>query len=254
VADAEETAQQRMPADQGADFRGPGWTVLRGAFESLARFREARVFHPRGVVLSGELRTCPGSPLGDLPHGPVQVVARLSKGGGLPGSVPDVLGLAVRVTAPTKPWDLTLASAGRAGLGPMLLRPSWNWTTASYSSLAPYRGRSGLVWLLARCTERRPTSSSLEAVHRLVEQQPLEIEVSAAGLGEAPRLAGHIQLQRAQADRPWPAFDPMTNPPPGLSLYPGWLSRVREVAYVGSRAGRDPRAARSGQGRLDAVD
>jgi hypothetical protein len=68
--------------------------TVKAGFRGLAALRRARAFHPVGLVLRGELR-----PVADdlpWPSGPVAVVARLSKGAGTPGRLPDALGLAVR--------------------------------------------------------------------------------------------------------------------------------------------------------------
>lgn len=60
--------------------------------------------------------------------------------------------------------------------------------------------------------------------------------LSGDGWREAARLTLHTVLPGTEANRV--AFDPMTNHPPGLRMSPRWLSRMRERAYQGSRAGR----------------
>ncbi|WP_431902988.1 hypothetical protein [Amycolatopsis thermoflava] len=175
--------------------------VVRPVFGALARLRHARVFHPRGVLLRGTLETLAPGELPLPPSGPV--VARLSKGAGLPRGMPDILGLALRIPTDDGPWDLTLASASAR----VLLRPARGWRRAVFSSLVPYRVAAGLRWILA------------------------EVD------GPATPVA-RIELDPPLGDGERPSFDPMLHSPPGARLYPDWLSRLREPAYQGSRAGR----------------
>ena len=60
--------------------------------------RRARAFHPRGLMLAGELTTDKESRL-PLNAGVRPVIARISKGAGTPGGAPDIVGLAVRIPA-----------------------------------------------------------------------------------------------------------------------------------------------------------
>jgi hypothetical protein len=60
---------------------------LTAIFRGLAGLRHARAFHPRGLMLAGELTTEEKSPL-PLDAGVRPVIARLSKGVGTPGGLP----------------------------------------------------------------------------------------------------------------------------------------------------------------------
>jgi hypothetical protein len=154
-------------AQTSASSQRPLTTIFRG----LAGLRRARAFHPRGLMLAGELTTEEKSPL-PLNTGVRPVIARVSKGVGTPGGAPDILGLAVRIPTEnglSRSWDLALSSSG-----------------------------SGAV------------------------------------------------LPATEANRV--AFDPMTNHPPELRMSPRWLSRIRERAYQGSRAGRGASASPSSSG------
>ncbi|PRC58874.1 phosphodiesterase, partial [Mycobacterium sp. ITM-2017-0098] len=82
------------------------------------------------------------APDGDgLPISSGEVIGRLSKGVGTPGSLPDFAGLAWRMHGDPdgpQPWDvLTVSSAARVAL-----RPVAGWPAAQYSTLMPlgYRG------------------------------------------------------------------------------------------------------------------
>ncbi|WP_410597035.1 hypothetical protein [Amycolatopsis sp. lyj-23] len=209
--------------------------LVSAGFRGLAALRRAPAFHPAGVVLRGELRAVAD----DLPwpSGPAPVVARLSKGAGTPGRLPDALGLALRIPGAGRdggPWDILLTTAGRGHLGRMLPRPSAAWTRGAYCSLMPYRRADRLVWLGAWAAESSP-----------------RIEASLAAAGATRRW--EFVLRTGREDGRWcdsavltltepggeaPALDPMRNRPAGVEIAPEWLVRVRERAYAGSRAGR----------------
>ncbi|MEU0464343.1 hypothetical protein ABZ215_10095 [Amycolatopsis sp. NPDC006131] len=198
--------------------------VVRPVFGALARLRHARVFHPRGVLLRGTLETLTPGELPLPPSGPV--VARLSKGAGLPRGMPDILGLALRIPTDDGPWDLTLASASAR----VLLRPATGWRRTVFSSLVPYRVAAGLRWILAEVDG--PDGAALDDVDAVT------VTCSAAKLTGPATPVARIALDTPLGDGERPSFDPMLHSPPGARLYPEWLSRLREPAYQGSRAGR----------------
>jgi hypothetical protein len=211
---------------------------VTSTFDALARLRHGRVFHPRGVLLQGEFTARSAGPL-PLPAHTLPVVARLSKGAGTPGSIPDILGLALRISSGNGPWDFTFASAGSAPIARMLLHPATSWSRAHYSSLAPYRANDSLVWLLAKAEDGPPNSdASLADVARLSGQRFLRFTVSSATVAGQWEAAADVRLHSIAPDCEHPNFDPMTHHPPSMSLYPRWLSGLRERAYRGSRHGR----------------
>ena len=76
-----------------------------------------------------------------LPVESSEVLGRLSKGIGLPGGLPDIIGLAVRIPPQpfaATPWDILMASAGSGLLTRFALRPVTSWR-APMSSLMPLR-------------------------------------------------------------------------------------------------------------------
>ena len=91
--------------------------------------RRRRVFHPVGVMASGSLERL--APPGEgLPVESSEVLGRLSKGIGLPGGLPDIIGLAVRIPPQpfaATPWDILMASAGSGLLTRFALRPRILW-------------------------------------------------------------------------------------------------------------------------------
>lgn len=214
--------------------------LVSSAFHTLGTLRHARAFHPRGMLLNGELTTLSDGAL-PLPSGTRPVIARLSKGAGTPGGMPDILGLAVRIPdpdGPTHAWDLALSSAGSGKLGRMLPRSARTWSRARYSSLAPYQVGNQLLWLIATADDPQPDDASLSAVTRIVDRGPLEFTIRSVTADGRQQASARLLLHTVRSDAEHPSFDPMTNCPPGVRLYPQWLSRIREHAYQGSRSGR----------------
>jgi hypothetical protein len=210
--------------------------VLRG---------RARVFHPRGVTATGHIEFA--SSWWTQPTGtPIGVVVRLSGGVGTPTSVPDVLGLALKVPleAPGAHWDLLLASSGRAALTRLLPLPVQNWADARYSTLMPYSSKDGeLRWIVAVPEGAHPASTTLDALRSALIHAPLSFRLELVSFSGTSVPAGRLTLTQVLAlpDDEQPSFDPVLNRPPDVVLRPEWLAGVRVGAYRGSRHGRgDP--------------
>ncbi|UMP04666.1 hypothetical protein [Amycolatopsis sp. EV170708-02-1] len=217
-----------------AEQTGPVGKLFRAGFRTLAALRRARAFHPDGLLLKGELHASRRDDIA-LPPEPVTVTVRMSKGAGLPGRLPDALGLAIRIPdADGYPWDFTLTtSAGR-----VLPSPARAWTSGRYSSLLPYRTNGELVWLSARAETPRHAEASLDALRRLVKEGPVTYLVETVRANGHRKPCATLTLREVDEDAPRPAFDPMLNAPPGWEPRPRWLTALRERAYEGSREGR----------------
>jgi hypothetical protein len=218
-------------------------TILAG-FRKLAQLRQGRAFHPRGLLLSGQL-SGHGNGLLPLPTGPGDVLARVSKGAGVPGGGPDVLGLALRLPSDNLPcpaegpWDILLSTAGTGALTRMLPRPAATWHRATYSTIEPYRAEGRHVWLLARPAGHPTGPASIEALQDWVRREPLRFTLHESGHDRRWRQVAEVTLSRPLPENDEdPAFNPMTHIPPDVRLAPEWLSRLRELAYRGSRIGR----------------
>ncbi|MGN9783382.1 hypothetical protein ACTMTF_18250 [Nonomuraea sp. ZG12] len=206
--------------------------AAEGPARLVARLRHGRALHPRGLMVAATLRVTGGAALGvlvlDTP-GEHEVLARLSKGGSLPGSLPDVLGLAVRLPGPL---DLLLSTCGRV---PWLLRPRTGFTAGPYSTLVPYDSGTGPVWFMAW-----PEGMSVPANPRLLavalDRGPLQFHLHAV---QKDRRAVRVATLRVRAPLPETdvAFDPVLNDHPSLRQ-PEWLRRLRRGAYLGSRQAR----------------
>src|SRR5687767_2102368 len=120
-------------------YAGPIAAVPLGA---LATLRQGRAFHPTGTAFTGTWEAADETIEPLVPARPWPVVVRLSKGVGLPGRLPDVLGLAVRI-ADVKSrgdhQDLLFASSGSSGLSQHVLAPTSDHGGAHYSTITPYR-------------------------------------------------------------------------------------------------------------------
>jgi hypothetical protein len=210
-----------------------------------AAVRHRRVFHPDGVLTTGSItRLAPpgdGLPIEDA----AGVVARISKGLGTPGPVPDVIGLAMRLPAlplGATPWDILLASAGTSTAGRVLgVRPVLRWTDQTMSSLMPLRYDGGNWWLSARMSTATGTFGvSLESVRDRLRIGRIDFDIEQACGAEAFRPLARLTVGAVIApdEAHDVAFDPVLHTAPGVRLVPTWLSAFREQAYERSRRGR----------------
>jgi hypothetical protein len=222
-------------------------SVLDKLFEAVAVVRRKKPLHPRGVLLDAAVyRT--GTPVRwdaawlDEPgedHG----LARLSRAVGLPGQVPDIMGLALALHGPAATrYDLLLASTGRGRLMRFVLTLRRDLTRAFYSSLFPYASAKGPVLLAAV-----PVQTASRDVPRRPSSVPLEFRLLAAAPRGHWQDYGLLRLTAREAADPDPpvSFDPVLNPLPGLRYYAP-LTQLREPAYAGARrrtARADPRPA-----------
>ncbi|MGE2736285.1 phosphodiesterase [Mycolicibacterium vaccae] len=205
-----------------------------------AALRDKRFFHPTGLLCAGTLTRV--APDGDgLPMVSGDVVARVSKGAGTPGGLPDFAGLAWRMSRDADgehPWDvLTVSSSAR-----VVLRPVTSWSSAQYSTLMPLGYRGGVFWL--RAQPRTPLADSglsIDALRSQLGSAPLEFDVEQAR-GSGPFTAlGTLTLQREicddepGCDQP---FDPTVRSGTEVQLRPRWLTSLRNSAYRNSRVGR----------------
>ena len=228
---------------------GSAGQAFAALFRLLKIARPDRPIHPQGLGLTGTLdRT--GNPAGasgidwlDSP-GTDQVVARFSRSLGLPQALPDILGLALRVSpsgdASVGPGslgsgsdgsgaaDVLFASTGWGLPGRFLLVPRLDVAGATMTTLMPYRGRRGPV-LLGLRTRSLPAGSlaSGEWVLGLHWATP----------GGAWRECGELRLHAGPNPGDIPLrFDPLANQPAGAEAY-GWTRRLRKPSY---RAARQP--------------
>ena len=212
---------------------------------AVARWRGGKPMHPRGVVLDAVLERHGSTPQFGVPWldavGTDEVIVRMSRGAGLPAPLPDVLGLAIRMTGDDGTRvDLLLSTTGRGSIGRLIPVPRRD-AAAPYGSIMAYRSAVGPV-RLAALPEAPAMPSDPEPVAREAAAGGIVFRLAAAvGPGEWRAFA---RLSPTGARRPLdPAFrfDAVRNAPPGLAAT-GPMARFREPAYATARAvGRSPR-------------
>lgn len=234
------------PRDVAPRIMEPAGQAFAGLFRLLKIARPDRPIHPQGVGLTGEL-TRTGNPDGpsgldwlDTP-GTDSVQARLSRSVGLPAKLPDILGLALRITPAdggarrrpasedgTSRWseggkaDVLFASTWWQLPGRFLLQPKLDVATATLSTMMPYRGRNGPV-LLGLRTKSLPGGS--------VTSGQWSLGLYWAKPAGPWRQCGELHLTAAPhaADTSL-RFNPLKNQPPGAQAY-AWTRRLRERSY-----------------------
>lgn len=238
-------------ADDGGTL-GAAATVTRALGEAVAAgfgmvklLRPDRPIHPKGIALTGRLvrSGTPDSASGldwlDAP-GVDTVEARFSRSVGLPHALPDILGLALRVTPSADhpgpgtggPADILFASTGWNVPGRFLLQPRLDSEGATMTTLMPYRGRRGPV-LLGLRTLSLPAESlaSGEWLLSLYWSRPA---------GKWHRC-GELSLRAPAGPSDTPIrFDPLAHRPPGAETYT-WARMLREPSYRAAQ--RDSPAA-----------
>jgi hypothetical protein len=212
-------------------------TLITSPFRRLAELRHARVFHPDGVLCTGTASLTGDAPL-PLAGGPV--TARISKGIGLPGSWPDIVGLAVRLPdGSASHWDLLLAGPAPLGGRIPLPLPSRRWVGSQVSSLTPYRHDGTLYWIRGRFLGPQDLPGlDLDRLRTAIttgSAAEVTIEVSTGTDAFVPVM--HLRLDAVCTGLDVD-FDPILHLPPSVDFAPEWLGSLRRKAYRGSRAGR----------------
>lgn len=215
-------------------------------FGAVARWRRGRPLHPRGVVLDAVLERHGSAPPFGVPWldavGTDEVVVRLSRGAGLPAPLPDVLGLAIRMTGDAgTPVDLLLSTSGR---GPITRRVPVlrSEATATYGSIMAYRSTVGPV-RIAAVPEARGLPSDPQPVARTADAGGIVFGLAAAVGAEEWRPFARLRTTGVRRPLDLPLrFDAVRNAPPGLPAT-GPMARFRAPAYATARAaGRPPGA------------
>jgi hypothetical protein len=242
-----------MPSEHNPAFRVVD-AVTSSAMQVGSTVRQARLFHPDGIAVRASITIRPpeagdsesaslGVPLLDSPA-TYDGVLRFSRGASLPEPLPDVLGLAVRISdahGPGNDQDLLLASSSELPLGRQLLIPTHTFRRAALSSVLPYRlGSAGPFWFGALVVDRHDTAP--------VRLSQLRAAIAAGELGLTLRYARRFGGWRSFADirvgEPLTAeestaltFNVDENTGGGIAPA-GWLQALRRHAYAASQAGR----------------
>jgi hypothetical protein len=213
----------------------------------VAHARHRRILHPDGRSFVGTLEVWgpatgrTGSELVDR-VGRHPVTVRISKGGGTPVALPDVLGLAVRVhgPGPGQRRDLLLSTAGTSGPLRHLPMPRRTFDTM-YGSILAYRTGGSPARKLYLSAVPDPTGPrlgrTLDAVVRTATGPGACLLLRADGEPFGRLSFGAALSAAADAEL---AFDPVHNTSP--DLHPtGLIHATRALAY---RAGQRWRGLR----------
>lgn len=260
---------RKAPPNAAAVAAETAGRALGAFFRLIKAARPVRPIHPEGVALHGELiRT--GSPAGlsgvtwlDIP-GTDTVQARFSRSAGLPKRLPDILGLALRVTpSPQLPGpdlpeagepeagpngggrhgagdaaeaeafaDVLFSSTGWRLPGRFLLKLKHDAASAAFTTLMPYKGVNGPVILGLRTTSSPPGSFKAGALAAgPLTDADWVLELHWAKPTGAWRPCGELRLRAPPDPQDTPLrFNPLENQPPGARTYP-WTRRLRERSY-----------------------
>lgn len=204
--------------------------TLAAVLAPLGPLRDAKPLHPDGTVLQGRLEvTDPATQLA-VPlfaeRKNVRCMVRISRAVGLPAPLPDIGGIALRLS-PDAPLgsqaDLLFASTGTGRLTRWLLLPHLRPDQKPQTTLLPAQSVSGPVLFALTPEAALPGPST--AAYRLLWARP----------GGDWNPLGRLALEDPVAPTDPPLrFDPIENPVPGLSTYPA-VRRLREPAYAAAR-------------------
>jgi hypothetical protein len=204
--------------------------ALEGVFAAVSRVRPAdKPLHPRGELHTASIErigmpSAVGVPWIDE-AGTSTGVVRLSRATGLPSSLPDIYGLALRLSDGEQPADILFATTGLGRATRFVLLPSRHAGQRGYTTLLPYRSPSGPLVLAAK-----PIGATSS-----------EFTLSCAAVAGPWQSFARMTLSRSTT-RESPSFDPVLNQLPGLAYY-AWAANLREGAYRAARRSRSGKAA-----------
>lgn len=205
--------------------------------------RRRRIFHPLGVLAAGHVERVAPADRG-LPVESGEIIGRVSKAVGIPGGLPDLIGLAWRMPTHTDhgpPWDVLMVSTGGHGkLARFALQPTRAWTGTTLSTLMPLRYRDGRWWLKAQLRTELGGRLSLDTLRDEIESREIVFDIQQAHGSEPFQPLAELTLTATiPTDEDHDvSFDPTRNTFPGVTLGPQWLTALRERAYRRSRHGR----------------
>ena len=200
-------------------------TAIGSAVRGVAALRAAaKPLHPRGRIREARLMRFGVAPPSGVPFLDAEatddVLVRESRAIGLPGPLPDIHGLALRVpNADGSHGDLLLATTGFGRLTRFVLTASRSPYGRPLTTLLPYDTAAGPVLLGARAT-----APSLVELSFAVTDGPWQ-----------PFAALEISEQEREDAL---TFDPVLNTLPGLRQYDA-VRRLREPGYRAARSSRD---------------
>ena len=202
-----------------------GGALLATATRSLAVVRPAaKPLHPEGDLVRGRIYRHGLEPGTGVPwldeRGEDEVVVRLSRAIGLPGALPDIHGLAIRVPVEGGGHgDLLFATTGWGRLSRFVLTASRSPLGRPMTTLLPYSTPYGPLLLGARADGAET------------------FELSCASPGGDWRPFADLRFRQVPAGDGPITFDPVRNQLPDLEQFPT-VAKLREPSYDKARASR----------------
>lgn len=201
-----------------------GGSALAAVTRSMTAVRpSAKPLHPSGEVVSGTLDRHGSDAVSGVEWldetGSDDVVVRLSRAVGLPESLPDIHGLALRVPTSGAHGDVLFASTGWSRLGRFVLTFARQRGTRPLTTLLPYHSSQGALWLGVRATG------------------PASYELAWSGPDADWHAFATLELSTTEAPDQAISFDPVRHQLPGLDQY-SWVTRLREPSYLTARRSR----------------
>ncbi len=159
------------------------------------------------------------------------VVARVSRGLGLPPALPDIVGLALRVKQQSGSFDILLASTGSSRLGRFLVTLHRQASKSMLGSLMPYKGSLGPILLAARTVAPLTLPARLDRLQEALTGETWRLALFwARPSGPWIRFGSlDLRLDLEEGDTAI-RFDPVENPPRGAQTYQ-WAGNLRRRAY-----------------------
>lgn len=212
-----------------------GGAAFRALFAAVLLVRRPRPIHAHGLILRGHI-TWLGTPvrsgiawIDEPPDTPLAVEARLSRSVGLPPTLPDIWGLALRFTARENTADIELASTGIGVPGRFGLLLHRSPVRAHFGSLLPYRGSEGARLIGARNIE--PTSPPASDLLDVFAHREWRLNLLfSAPTGKWHPFATLALRATGEADDSTRRFDAVTHPLPGAGTY-DWVRALRQPSY-----------------------
>lgn len=209
--------------------------ITSAVFGALSRARGSRIAHPKGIGFEAKLEPLASAPAGVELFGQTQprsAVVRLSRSIGLPSSIPDPCGIAIRVPdayGGGLHQDLLLVSSGSAPIARHVLLPRKRFEGGFFSSLLPYRFAGETVLVGASAYSGGSSGIWFQ----------LKLASPGGGWRTVARLDLGTRLSAEETEglcfNPWHT---------GGGIEPtGFLNSLRSPAYRGSQAARLSRHA-----------